>query len=216
MNYSNKVKGHQPISLAIYSLFFASMSNEGTVDGMIKDVQNRLILNENDKPGLKAWKTLCKLVIGDGRTATQKSKTTLDPHNETMLAKMSKELSPFAKELIFLSEEQGINLRILSGANEEEKSVMSMQDFGLSFDIGIFDQTTSGELIYNGNVLLYANVAKLAESIGLTWAVNQKTFSQQSRFELRPAWALRMNENDMFNELRRRREENVNFLAILD
>ncbi|MEJ5996392.1 hypothetical protein WG904_18330 [Pedobacter sp. Du54] len=216
MNYSNKIKGYQPISLTIYNLFFASMSNETTVEGMIKDVQNRLNLKEKDKPGLKAWKALCKLIIGDGRTATQKSKTLLDPHNEIMLSQMTKELTPFAKELIFLSQEQGINLMILSGTNINDVPELSMQNFGLSFDIGIFDQTTSGELIYNGNVLLYANVAKLAESIGLTWAVDQKTFSHQSRFELRPAWALRMTEQEMLNELKRRKEANLNLLAILD
>jgi hypothetical protein len=120
------------------------------------------------------------------------------------------------KNLFCLSEEQGINIRVLSGIRSDEGPKLSMQSFGLTFDIGIFDQTTSGELIYNGNVLLYANVAKLAESIGLTWAADQKTFSHQSRFELRPAWALRMNEKEMLNELKRRKEKNLNLLALLD
>lgn len=216
MNYSSKLKGYQANSLTIYNLFFASMSNEATVEGMIKEVQNRLNLKEKDKPGIKTWKALCKLIIGNGRTATQKSKTVLDPHNETMLSKMTKELAPFAKELIYLSEEQGIKLRVLSGMSANEDSELSMAAFGLTFDIGIFDQTTSGELIYNGNVLLYANVAKLAESIGLTWAVDQKTFSHQSRFELRPAWALRLSDNEMLRELKRRRDSNINLLAILN
>jgi hypothetical protein len=216
MNYSNKIKGHQSITLTIYNLFFASLSNEVTVEGMIKDVQNRLNLKEKNKPGIKTWRALCKLIIGDGRTATQKSNTALDNHNETMLSKMTKELAPFAKELIYLSQEQGINVRILTGTSSDEVPELSMQNFGLTLDIGIFDQTTSGDLIYNGNVLLYANVAKLAESIGLTWAVDQKTFSNQSRFELKPGWALRMSEKDMLNELKRRKEANLNLLTLLE
>ena len=213
MNYSNKIKGYQSLSLTIYNLFFASLSNEVTVEGMIKDVQNRLNLKEKDKPGIKTWRALCKLIIGDGRTATQKCKTVIDTHNETMISKMVKELAPFAKELIYLSQEQGINVRILSGINSNEVPELSMQNFGFTFDIGIFDRTASGELIYNGNVLLYANVAKLAESIGLTWGMDQKTFSHQSRFELKPGWALRMNEKDMLNELKRRKEANLNLLT---
>jgi len=208
MNYSNK--------LNIYNLFFASLSAETTVDSMIKDVQHRINLKEKGKPGLKTWKTLCKLIIGNGRTATQKSTAELDPHNEVMLGEMKKELAPFAKELIYLAEEQGISLRLLSGVSFHEEPELTMYKLGMTFDIGIFDQTSSGELIYNGNVLLYANVAKLAESIGLTWAADQKTFSHQSRFELRPAWALRLTEKEMLNELQRRKEANINLLSMLE
>lgn len=215
MNYSNKIKAHQSFSFTIYNLFFASMSNEATVDDMIKEVQHRLNLKEKNKPGIKTWKSLCKLIIGNGRTATQKSNTELDPHNGNMVSAMTKELAPFAKELIYLSQEQGINVRILSDVNMNEDPELSMRNFGLTFDIGIFDQTTSGELIYNGNLLLYANVAKLADSIGLTWAADQKTFLHQSRFELKPAWALRMNDNEMLIELKRRKEANLNLLAII-
>lgn len=222
MSYSNKIKnyhtkgtGDMNIAMNIYHVFFASMSNEGTVNGMIREVQYRLNLKENGKPGIKTWKALCKLVIGNGRTATQKSKTALDPHNEAVLSKMTQELVPFAKELIYLSKEQGINIRILTGMSLNEGRELSIRNFGLTFDIGIFDETTTGELIYNGNVLLYANVAKLAESIGLTWGADQKTFSHQSRFELRPAWALRMNEKEMLNELNRRKEAGLNLLAML-
>lgn len=223
MSYSTKIKNYQPkltngmgIATNIYNAFFASMSTETTVDEMIKEVQNRLNFKEKGKPGIKTWRALCKLIIGDGRTATQKSKTVLDSHNENMLSQMTREIAPFAKELIYLSQEQGINIRILSGVAYNKEPECSMHNFGLSFDVGIFDQTASGELIYNGNVLLYANVAKLAESIGLTWAADQKTFSHQSRFELRPAWALRMGEKEMINELKRRKKANLNLLAILD
>ena len=188
------------------------MSNETTVDDMIKKVQHRLTLKV--KPGIKTWKALCKLIIGEGRTATQKSKNVLDSHNNDMLSTLNKELVPFAKELIYLAQSQGINIRLLSGVGFNEISKSSLYSFGLTFDIGVFDQNSSGELIYNGNILLYANVAKLAASIGLTWAANQKTFSNQSRFELRPAWALRLSEKEMLIELKRRKEANLSLLAI--
>ena len=158
---------------------------------------------------------MCALIIGKGRTATQKSKLTVDSHNEMILSKMIKELAPFAKELIYLTQEKGINIRLLYGG-VVNKEPLSLCNFGLTFDIGIFDQNAVGELIYNGDILLYANVAKMAESIGLTWAADQKTFSQQSRFELRPSWAFRMNDMEMLNELQRRKDANLSLLAILD
>lgn len=188
------------------------MSNEATVDDMIKKAQHKL--KEKGKLGIKTLRDLCKLIIGEGHTATQKSKVVLDPHNEDMLSIMTKELAPFAKELIYLAQAQGISIRLLSGVSFNEMPKCSMYNFGLTFDIGVFDRTSSGELIYNGNILLYANVAKLAASIGLTWAADQKTFSNQSRFELRPAWALRLSEKEMLIELKRRKEANLNLLAI--
>ena len=213
MNYSHKIKGYQPKANANTGLAMNMfMSNETTIDDMIKKVQHRLTLKV--KPGIKTWKALCKLIIGEGRTATQKTKIVLDSHNEDMLSTMAKELAPFAKELIYLAQAQGISIRLLSGVAINETPKYSMYSFGLTFDIGVFDQTSSGELIYNGNILLYANVAKLAATIGLTWAADQKTFSQQSRFELRPAWALWMSDNEMLNELKRRKDANLNLLAI--
>lgn len=211
MNYSNKTKG-----IDAMSLFFASMSSQTTVEEMIKEMQDRLSFKDKRKPGSKTWKALCRLIIGEGRTATQKSNTMLDPHNEEMLSKMNKEIAPFAKELIYLALEHNINVRLLGGVNFNKEAKCNMYKFGLTFDIGIFDQTNTGELIYNGNVLMYANVAKLAESIGLTWAADQKTFSHQSRFVLRPSWALRMDEKTMLNELQRRKDANLNLLAILE
>ncbi|RZK41408.1 MAG: hypothetical protein EOO90_11465 [Pedobacter sp.] len=226
MNYSNKLKNFEPklnegsgitISpwLGIYNMLFASRSAEKVLDGLMGRIQHELNFNERDKDSIKSLKMLCKKLIGDNRTAAKKCNEPLDAHNEIMLSKMSKELMPFAKELIYLAKDQGIHVRLLSGVDKESQSVRSVCDFGLGFDIGVFDLTASGDLIYNGNVLMYANIAKLAESIGLTWAVNQRTFMHQSRFELRPAWAFRMNENEMFNELKRRQEANLNLLAIL-
>ncbi|MGF1923606.1 MAG: hypothetical protein ACQUHE_05465 [Bacteroidia bacterium] len=208
MSYSSKA--------TIYHALFASMSTQTNVDQMIKEVQERVGFYKKRKPGPKTWKALCRLIIGEGLTATQKNKASLDPHNEEMISNMGKEIAPFAKELICLAQEQGINIRLLGGVNFNEEPACSMYGFGLTFDIGIFDQTASGELIYNGNILLYANVAKLAESIGLTWAADQKTFSHQSRFELRPGWALRMSEKDMLKEIQRRKDANLNLLAMLD
>ena len=154
------------------------------------------------------------MFMSNETTVDDMIKKLLDPHNEDMLSTMNKELAPFAKELICLAQAQGISIRLLSGVTINETHKCGMYSFGLTFDIGVFDQNSSGELIYNGNVLLYANVAKLAASIGLTWAADQKTFSQQSRFELRPAWALRMSDNEMLNELKRRKDANLNLLAI--
>lgn len=212
MNYTSKIKTSDSIFLPIYKVFFSAMSKEAKVEQLIKEIQHAA--NNRHKVEYQSWKSLCKLIIGEGSTETKKGKTIMDSHNENRLAEMSEELAPFAKEFILLCQNQGIHVRILTGVNITEEPENSMYQYGLTFDIGVFDKSSSGDLIYNGDILRYAQVAKLAESIGLSWAADQKTFAQQSRFFLRPAWALRMKDEEMYRELARRKAAKENLIQL--
>jgi peptidoglycan L-alanyl-D-glutamate endopeptidase CwlK len=219
MNYANKIKNGQDW-MNIYHLLFASSSSENNINLMIKTVQKRLKVKEKGKPSTKTWRALYQFITGSSATVFKRRDTSIDSHNETILEEMTKEIVPFAKELIHLSAEKGIYVRLITGLNQKvvvnAQTSFSTHNFGLAFDIGIFSQTINGEFIYNGDMLVYANVAKLAESIGLIWAADRKNFTNLSRFELRPAWALRMSEGEMIKELHRRKESGLNLLAILD
>ena len=229
MNYSDKIKAIQfkagveqsgiattKTWISIYSLVFTAAPYQNSVEAIIKAIQEKIYVKASGKPTAKTWDALYELLIGNETIAS--GNDIVDPHNEIILQNMSKELAPFAKELIRLANAQGIQIRLINCEDTDSvnKSCLCNHQFGLSFEIWIFDKTSTGDYIYNDNSPLYNKVAKLGESIGLTWAGKQKTFtSNLPHFELRPAWAVAMNENDMVKELCRRKRENLSLLAIL-
>lgn len=229
MNYSDKIKSIQHKAgveqsgiastktwINIYSLVFTSAPHQNSVAAIIKAIQEKLYVKANGKPTAKTWDALYDFLVGTETVKCDKGIT--DPHNEIILQNMTRELAPFAKELIRLANAQGIHIRLINCEGNDSPTQRCLCDhhFGLSFEIWIFDKTSTGEFIYNDNSPLYNKVAKLGESIGLTWAGNRKTFtSNLPYFELRPAWAVTMNENEMVQELRRRKKENLSLLAIL-
>ena len=212
--------------VGIYSLIFASLPNQYSIVALIKAIQQKLAIKCTGKAGTKTWDAIYQFLIGDQIPTIAPQ---IDTYNETALRGMTKEVIPFAKELINLAASQGIHIRLMNNAQqqiiEKENNTrhvytdgqtnFSNYNFGLVFDIGIFEENNSGEFIQNNNVRLYDKVAKLGESIGLTWAGSRKSTTGMPHFELRPAWALRMGEDEMVKELHRRKNENLNLLAIL-
>ena len=220
--------------VSIYTLLFSFLPNQYSISAIIKAIQQKLNIRVTGRAGEKTWDAIYQFLIGDVETNHTRSAITNDPHNEIILQGMTKEVIPFAKELINLAANQGIHIRLMNCISDESqtgtlakennlqhqvfndsKTSFSSLDFGLVFDIGIFEKTNSGEMVLKDNSQLYAKVAKLGESIGLTWAGNRRSFTSLPHFELRPAWALRMAEDEMMRELHRRKNENINLLAIL-
>jgi hypothetical protein len=239
MDYSDKIKAIQQLVgieasgiassktwIAIYHQLFGSVPYDLNIESMVKSIQQKIGMRVNGNVSPKTWNVLYDHVI---EIDSNENTSFIDSHNEIILKSMTKEVVPFAKELIFLAAEQGIYIRLMGGVADDEidhrpvkRKIINDQhgdtcshDFGLDFDIGIYEQTQDGIYIYKENSPLYATVARLGESIGLTWAGDRKTFSTLPHFELRPAWAVRMKENEMVKELCRRRKENINLLAIL-
>lgn len=236
MDYSDKIKAIQQSAgveadgiatsktwIAIYHLLFTSVPYDLNLGSIIKEVQQKIGVRIDGHATFKTWDSLYHCIV-ENKIGQENS--FIDLHNEIILQSMTREVVPFAKELIRLAASKGIHIRLMCGttndvANFRPAKKTGLQtdicnhDFGLVFDVGIYESTLAGEFIYQNTSPLYAVVAQLGESIGLTWAGDKKTFTSKSIFELRPAWALRMKEMEMFEELCRRRKENINLLAIL-
>ncbi|MES2419028.1 MAG: hypothetical protein V4541_12635 [Bacteroidota bacterium] len=210
LQHKTDVSNVHPVLIGIYSLLFAQQPEGQNANTIIKGIQQKLKVTEKGKPGTKTWRALHQLITGNEDVDFNKKEFIVDPHNEAVLSTLNKEIAPFAKELIRLTTAQDIHIRLMNGSQNGGLSA-----FGLTFDIGIFDQSIGGTYHYNGNLLRYANVARLGESIGLTWAGNLKTSTNLSHFELRPAWALVMEDKEMIKELHHRKKTGLSLLAIL-
>lgn len=146
---------------------------------------------------------------------------------------VSIEILPTIKSLISLCAEQGLFIKILNRATvvrkclmddlnfdvtaafeiTENLSIVSYDNCGLAFGVGIYESSASGQLKYLDHKMFYDKVAKIGESIGLTWAGKHPFLSNLRYFELRPNWANNMNDHEMVAELYRRKEAKVSLLA---
>jgi peptidoglycan L-alanyl-D-glutamate endopeptidase CwlK len=228
MDYSDKIKALQEKAgievdgiassktwLNIYYLLFNSLPYNINVNAIIKAIQEKIEVRADGYPWAKTWDALYQLLITDEQSEVKDDILSINQHNEIALNNMTKEVVPFAKELIHLATAQGIHVRLISNVSDKAKTTKGNENFGLTFSIVIVERTETGELIDKDQSPLYAEVAKLGESIGLTWARDLKTFTSQPHFQLRPAWAVAMKESDMVKELQRRKQHNLNFLAFL-
>jgi hypothetical protein len=234
MDYSEKIKQLQAKAgveetgvassktwLAIYNLLCTTLPYDINLSSIIKLIQERINVRVTGSPSPKTWDALHALLVGDQTEI--KDNTAPDPVNEVFLQQLTKEVVPFAKELIRLAAEKGIYIRLMNFLAEDDVNYNKNantdsacdHNFGLVFNVGIYECDSAGVYHYKENCALYEEVAKLGESIGLTWARDRKTFSKCQFFELRPAWAVRMQEMEMIDELCRRKKANINLLAIL-
>ncbi len=213
--------------IAIYHLLYSSVPYDLNVESMIKAIQQKIGIRVTGYASPRTWALLHDYFVENN--VVNRHSHCIDPHNEIILKSMTKEVVPFAKELIHLAAIEGIHIRLMSNTDDDAIGNRPLQsgfsanqegencdhNFGLVFDIGIYEETSNGTYVYMEESPLYATVASLGESIGLTWAGEHKTFTSLPHFELRPAWAVRMKENEMVKELCRRKRENINLLAIL-
>jgi len=217
MEYTDKIKALQQKAgieadgvassktwLHIYYLLFSSVPYDINVDSIIKVIQQKINVRADGYPWTKTWDVLYELLIVE--SCADDFANFSDPENEKILSMMSPEARPFAKELIYLSARKGIHIRII------DKSIDS--NFGLSFYVGIFEMNKKGELVYVDKSPNYAQVAKLGEFIGLTYDQNSRVFNNFPKFEIVPAWSIRMNEEEVKEELSRRKMQNLKLLAI--
>ncbi len=76
----------------------------------------------------------------------------------------------------------------------------SNHNFGIAFDIGVFDLTGK----YLGESPDYAAAGAIGKTLKLTWGGDWSSFPDDAHFELRPGWAARLPEKAMLAEFRRR------------
>ena len=158
----------------------------------------------------------------------------VDPRSEAVISKLNPQVQPYARELVRKSARSGIQIKITSGLRtykEQDrlycqgrnipycnslyklgkivtnaKGGYSNHNFGIAFDIGIFE----------GNKYLpespkYNEVGKIGKELGLEWGGDWKTLRDRPHFQLRPQWATKLSESKMLEALRRRTEKNEPF-----
>lgn len=209
------------IWLNIYYLLFKSIPYDINNRSIIKAIEKKIGVRVDGYPWHKVWDVLYdQLVVNDVNHGVA-----IDDDNQKILKTMPKEVVPFVKELIFLAENHGISVKIAKNLNaqtEQPESEYALSDakkeqtiynFGLAFNVTIVPEPSVSNT--EEKITHYTKVAKLGESIGLTCLNSKNAISNVANFILRPAWAVRMKENEMLQELERRRREDINLLSIL-
>jgi peptidoglycan LD-endopeptidase CwlK len=160
----------------------------------------------------------------------------LDPRSETNIASLKREVQPSARALFEKAAKNGIQIQIIAGTRSyaeqdalycqgrnipyctqkglfkngaivtNAKAGESNHNFGIAFDIGIFDGKK-----YLPESSKYNDVGKLGKELGLEWGGDWSSFRDRPHFQLRPKWASNLTEPDMLKELRRRAANNESF-----
>lgn len=141
----------------------------------------------------------------------------VDDRSEKNIATLLPHVQPIARALVQQAAAKGITIKIISGTrNKDEQNALyakgrttpgpkvtnakfgfSNHNFGIAFDIGIFEGTQ-----YIPESPLYKTVGAMGKILGLEWGGDWKTIVDEPHFQLRPAWAKGMTESTMLINLR--------------
>lgn len=148
----------------------------------------------------------------------------VDDRSEKAIATLLTQVQPYARELVHKAAFAGITVKILCGLRtyDEQDTLyaqgrtkpgrivtrarggFSSHNFGIAFDIGIFEGDR-----YLGESPKYTDVGAIGVALGLEWGGNWKTFKDLPHFQLRPDWAAEMTERRMLEVLRYREKFNA-------
>lgn len=188
------------------------------MEATIKSVQSRLGVDPDGKAGPETWAAIYERIIGNAPPA-EAATGALDERSARTVATLQPEVRPFAAALVERAAAQGIVIKIISGTRtyaEQDalyaqgrtapgkivthaRGGQSNHNFGIAFDIGIFDGRR-----YLDHSPLYKVVGAIGLDLGLEWGGNWTSIVDEPHFQLRPQWAKDMSERNMLAELDRR------------
>jgi peptidoglycan L-alanyl-D-glutamate endopeptidase CwlK len=193
------------------------------IEEMIAAVQTELGIDVDGKAGPETWGAIYKKICKVTKTemAVVAVLEPVDARSEKTIATLVPEVQPIARALVHKASANGVTIKIISGLRTYEeqdalfaqgrtapgsivtkaKGGFSNHNFGIAFDIGIFEGTK-----YLNDSPKYKAMGVLGMELGLEWGGNWKTIVDQPHYQLRPSWAANMNERDMLAELRARKE----------
>lgn len=194
-----------------------------TLDDTIRGVQAKLGVQVDGKAGPQTWDAIYRRVVGEPLAVVGTTKTA-DERSERNIATLLPEVQPLARSLIQAAAAIGIAIKVISGTRtyDEQKALYeqgrskagrivtnarggySNHNFGIAFDIGVFEGTR-----YIEESPAYKAVGALGVQLGLEWGGNWKSIQDEPHFQLRPAWARELTERDMLAELRSRRDRGI-------
>lgn len=189
------------------------------VDQLIRAVQAKLNVDVDGQAGPDTWKAIYKAIVGTEVPKTKLFSGKVDARSESVIAKLQPEVAPYARALVQKAAARGIEIKIISGFRSyEEQNALYAQgrttpgkrvtnakggesnhNFGIAFDIGVFEGTD-----YLDESPNYDVVGALGMELGLDWGGNWQSFKDRPHYELRPTWAADLSENEMLAELRLR------------
>lgn len=197
---------------------------------MISEVQSTLGIAHDGKAGPETWNAIYNRIVSPKTASLSASAALLpvDARSEKCIATLHSAVQPYARALIERARSVGITIKIISGLRTYDeqnalfaqgrtlpgaivtnaKGGQSNHNFGIAFDIGIFE---GGQ--YRGESPKYKVVGALGVELGLEWGGNWKTIRDEPHFQLRPEWALAMAEKQMLAALRTRHDEGADFFA---
>jgi peptidoglycan L-alanyl-D-glutamate endopeptidase CwlK len=151
-----------------------------------------------------------------------------DARSERTIATLLPEVRPYARALVRKAAEVGITIKVISGLRTykeqdelfaqgrtkpgkivtKARGGFSNHNFGVAFDIGVFEGTK-----YIEEAPENREEGTLGQALGLEWGGNWKTIQDEPHFQLRPDWASDLDEPAMLAELRTRKEAGTSFFA---
>jgi len=191
------------------------------IEEIISAIQKTLGVTVDGKAGPETWTAIYNRIVTPS-PATQRPWPIIDEadaRSEKVIASLLPSVQPFARGLVQKSALNGIRIKIINGHRTYEeqdalyaqgrtmpgnvvtnaKGGYSNHNFGIAFDIGVFDGTK-----YMGESPKYKAVGVLGMELGLEWGGSWKTIVDQPHFQLRPTWAKDLSDKQMLAELRNR------------
>jgi peptidoglycan L-alanyl-D-glutamate endopeptidase CwlK len=187
----------------------AELKKRGLYDGEIDGLD-----------GSKTWKAISDALLPEGVVVQPTStppEDKADPRSESFIETLNPAVQPLARQFILLLNAKGVDAKIISGFRTyEEQKVLydkfkrggpqaappgySNHNFGLAFDIGIFEGDK-----YLEESPLYRQAGAIGKSVGLMWGGDWSGRAEdEPHYEFRPAWAAGFTENQALSEYRER------------
>jgi peptidoglycan L-alanyl-D-glutamate endopeptidase CwlK len=191
------------------------------IEEMIAAVQEKLGVQVDGRAGPETWGAIYAHIVRPTVAGIPPGEAVeaVDARSEKNIATLLPEVQPIARALVQKAALNGIRIKIISGlrtyAEQDElyaqgrtkpgpkvtnaRGGYSNHNFGIAFDIGVFEGQK-----YLPDSVKYKAVGALGTDLGLEWGGNWKSIVDQPHFQLRPAWAADLAENEMLAELRGR------------
>jgi peptidoglycan L-alanyl-D-glutamate endopeptidase CwlK len=192
------------------------------IDEVIRAIQKEVGVGVDGKAGPQTWQAIhSRLFPGKPSASTNMALVQkADDRSERVIATLLAEVQPYSRALVFKAAAAGITIKILSGlrtfveqdalyaqGRTKEGNVVtnarggfSNHNFGIAFDVGVFEGNR-----YLGESPKYSVVGALGTDLGLEWGGNWKTIKDAPHFQLRPTWAVDLNEKEMLATLREKK-----------
>lgn len=188
-------------------------------DTVIRKVQALLNVTVDGRAGPQTWQAIYERIAGKALPTTATFVGKVDERSEKTIATLHPQVATYARSLVQRAASVGIEIKIIGGTRtyaEQDalfaqgrtkpgkrvtnaKGGESNHNFGIAFDIGVFNGKT-----YLGESPSYDVVGPLGIDIGLEWGGAWTTLVDKPHFQLRPEWADHLSEREMLAELRAR------------